>query len=131
MTPEIRQVALSYARDKARTVGESLFTGRACSVCHAVSPGRQAEEPWMVAPVRVAGEWFPKSDFDHGSHTTMTCASCHEATTSSASSDVLMPGIESCRSCHAGEDGAHDRLQSGCIACHGYHESDHLLQKTL
>ena len=131
VTPEIRQEALSYARDKARTVGESLFTGRACSVCHAVTPGRAAEEPWMVAPVRVAGAWFPKSRFDHGSHTTMDCAACHDATTSKASSDVLMPAIESCRTCHAGEDGGHDRLQSGCIACHGYHESSHLLQKEL
>ena len=131
VTPEIRQEALSYAREKARIVGESLFTGRACSVCHAVTPGRMAEEPWMVAPVRVAGVWFPKSRFDHGSHTTMDCASCHAASTSKASSDVLLPGIDDCRMCHAGEAGAHDRLQSGCIACHGYHESDHLLQREL
>lgn len=131
VTPEIRQEALSYARDKARTVGESLFTGRACSVCHAVSPGRQAEEPWRVAPVRVAGVWFPASRFDHGSHTTMTCVSCHAARESKASTDVLLPRIEDCRSCHAGEDGGHDRLKSGCVACHGYHESDHLLQGSL
>lgn len=131
VTQEIRQEALSYARDKARTVGESLFTGRACSVCHAVSPGRQTEEPWMVAPVRVAGVWFPKSRFDHGSHTTMTCADCHAAEASKASTELLLPDIANCRQCHAGESGGHDKLESGCISCHGYHESTELLQKQL
>jgi hypothetical protein len=131
VTPEIRQEALSYARDKSRTVGESLFTGRACSVCHAVSPGRRAEEPWIVAPVRVAGVWFPKSQFDHGSHTTMTCVGCHPAERSSSSASLLLPDIASCRMCHAGEAGARDRLQSGCTSCHGYHESAHLMQAEL
>ncbi len=131
VTPEVRQEALTYARDKARSVGESLFTGRACSVCHAVTPGREAQAPWMVAPVRVAGVWFPKSHFDHASHGTMQCASCHRADTSKSSSDLLLPDIESCRTCHAGEAGGHDRLRSGCISCHGYHESSQLLQKEL
>lgn len=131
VTPEIRQEALSWARDKSRTVGESLFTGRACSVCHAVTPGRQADEPWKVAPVRVAGVWFPKSHFDHASHTTMECADCHKAETSTVSGNLLLPNIESCRTCHAGEAGAPDRLRSGCTSCHGYHESTHLLQGEL
>ncbi len=130
-TPAERQLALTWARDKARQVGESLFTGRACTVCHAVSPGRTLEEPWVVAPVRVAGEWFPKSRFDHRSHTTMTCGDCHAAETSPSSRDLLLPPIENCRECHAGEQGGHNKLQSGCIACHGYHESDHLLQVDL
>lgn len=85
----------------------------------------------MVAPVRVAGVWFPKSVFDHGSHTTMTCASCHQAEKSKAATDLLLPDIASCRMCHAGEKGADDRLASGCISCHGYHESTKLLQKEL
>ncbi len=127
-TPAERQLALTWARDKARQVGESLFTGRACTVCHAVSPGRTIDEPWMVAPVRVAGIWFPKSRFDHGSHTTMECADCHAARESSTSKDLLLPDIANCQQCHAGEAGGHNKLESGCITCHGYHESTHLLQ---
>ncbi len=130
-TPAERQLALTWARDKARQVGESLFTGRACTVCHAVTPGRTAEEPWMVAPVRVAGVWFPKARFDHGSHTTMVCADCHQAKESSSSQNLLLPDIADCQTCHAGEAGGHDKLESGCIACHGYHESPHLLQSDL
>jgi hypothetical protein len=127
VTTEQRQLALTWARDKARQVGESLFTGRACTVCHAVSPGEDPAEPWRVAPVRVAGEWFPKARFTHRKHLTMDCADCHDAHASSSSSDLLLPGIENCQQCHAGEKGARDRLQSSCIACHGYHVSDHLL----
>ncbi len=130
-TPAERQLALTWARDKARQVGESLFTGRACTVCHAVTPGRTVEEPWMVAPVRVAGVWFPKSRFDHRSHTTMTCADCHKAEESDKSSDLLIPDIANCQQCHAGEAGGHNKLESGCIECHGYHESPHLLQLDL
>jgi hypothetical protein len=129
--PAQRQLALTWARDKSRQVAESLFTGKACTVCHAVSPGRTVEEPWMVAPVRVAGIWFPKARFDHGSHTTMACADCHKAEASKSSSDLLLPPIEDCRTCHAGEAGGHDKLESGCISCHGYHESNHLLQADL
>ena len=131
VTREIRQEALTWARDKARRTGESLFTGTACSVCHAVTPGRTADEPWMVAPVRVAGIWFPKAHFDHGSHTTMACGDCHAAEQSSASQDVLLPDIANCRQCHAGEDGGGNLLSSGCIACHGYHESGELLLRDL
>lgn len=131
VTREIRQEALTWARDKARRTGESLFTGTACSTCHAVTPGRSADDPWMVAPVRVAGVWFPKAHFDHGSHTTMACADCHAAAQSDASQDLLLPDIANCRGCHAGEHGAGNRLSSSCTACHGYHESGELLLKNL
>ena len=131
VTREIRQEALTWARDKARRVGESLFTGTACSNCHAVTPGRDAGEPWMVAPVRVAGEWFPKAHFTHARHTTMDCVDCHDAQDSKSSQDVLLPGIANCRQCHAGEDGGDNLLSSSCIACHGYHASATLLLKDL
>ena len=118
--------ALAWAREKARRTAETLFTGSACSVCHAVSPGREAGDPWRVAPVRVAGIWYAKSRFDHGSHTTMQCKDCHDAATSKASTDLLIPGVENCRQCHAGE-AATDKVPTTCIGCHGYHDSDHLI----
>lgn len=131
VTREIRQEALTWARDKARRVGESLFTGTACSQCHAVTPGRTAGEPWMVAPVRVAGQWFPKAHFTHRKHATMACADCHDAAGSGSAQDVLIPGIANCRQCHAGEDGGDNMLSSSCTACHGYHQSSEILLKDL
>ncbi|MBD8524328.1 cytochrome c3 family protein [Pseudomarimonas arenosa] len=128
--PQQRQLALAWARDKARSVGESLFTGRACTVCHSVSPGRQPGE-WQVAPVRVAGVWFDKAHFTHRKHTTMECDSCHAAKESDSSRDLLIPDIANCRQCHAGEAGGHNMLESSCVSCHGYHESQHLLQVDL
>jgi len=128
LAPAQRQQALLWAREKSRTVAESLFTGKACTVCHAVTPGQTAEAPWMVAPVRVAGVWFPKAHFTHAKHTTMACGECHAASTSNTSRDLLIPGIDNCRQCHAGEQGGHNRLESGCVSCHGFHESQHLLQ---
>ena len=118
--------ALIWARGKARTVGESLFTGRACTVCHAVTPGRIAGDPWQIAPVRVAGEWYGKAHFTHESHTTMSCTDCHDARNSKASSDLLIPGIQNCQQCHAGE-AAKEKVPTTCVSCHGYHENDALI----
>ncbi len=118
--------ALAWAREKSRQVAETLFTGSACTVCHAVSPGREAGDPWRVAPVRVAGQWYGKASFTHASHTTMVCADCHDASTSKASADLLIPGIANCQQCHGGEH-AKDKVPTTCIGCHGYHESDQLI----
>lgn len=118
---EEREEALSWAREKARRVGESLFMGRACAVCHEVTPPAASIDTWRIAPVRVAGAWYRKARFDHGRHTAFACADCHAAAESDASSDVLIPGIENCRGCHGGEDPVPQRVQSPCIACHVYH----------
>jgi mono/diheme cytochrome c family protein len=118
---EEREEALLWARDKARRIGESLFTGRACAVCHQVSAPANDGDAWQIAPVRVAGAWYRKARFDHGRHTSFACADCHDAARSQRSSDLLIPGIENCRGCHAGEEPTRQRVQSACIACHDYH----------
>ncbi|MGH8570311.1 MAG: hypothetical protein ACREXU_20470, partial [Gammaproteobacteria bacterium] len=41
---------------------------------------------------------------------------------SEKSEDVLIAGIATCRECHA-DPGAANRVQSTCIACHGFHIS--------
>jgi predicted CXXCH cytochrome family protein len=92
-----------------------------------VSPGRLAGEPWRIAPVRVAGIWFSKAHFTHASHTVgVGCKDCHEAAKSTESADLLIPGVENCRGCHAGE-GAIDKVPSTCVSCHGYHEASFLV----
>lgn len=123
--------ALAWAREKSRKVGEDLFTGRACTVCHTVALRPDAENPWYVAPVRVNGIWYAKAAFTHAKHeANMKCGDCHAAADSKASSDLLIPGIDNCRQCHAGE-GARDKVASTCIACHGYHDSEFLVLSEL
>ena len=113
--------ALAWARGKARRVGESLFEGQACGVCHFVErrPGA-SEVGWHVDPVRIAGNWYEAANFSHTSHATMECGSCHAAVESATSNDVLIPGIQNCRDCHAGES-ATGKVASTCITCHDYH----------
>lgn len=126
--------ALAWARDKARTIGASLFTGRACTTCHVVTPGEAAGEPWRIAPVRVAGVWYAKSHFTHAAHDTtvedMTCESCHAARESNTATDVLIPGIGNCRQCHGGES-ATQVVPTTCIQCHAYHEHSALILSEL
>lgn len=122
VTPQERAEALTWARDQARTAIDNLFDGKACSNCHSVQRG--ANDEWTVKPVRVAGAWFPKSRFDHGSHTTMQCIDCHNAQNSHSSSTLLLPDIDNCRQCHGGEH-AEGRVPTTCIDCHSFHDAAH------
>ncbi|MCA1749178.1 MAG: cytochrome c3 family protein, partial [Sphingomonadales bacterium] len=38
--------------------------------------------------------------------------------------DLLLPGIATCRECHAGENGGGERVASSCALCHSYHQGD-------
>lgn len=129
LTTAERKEAFDWAADKALTVGEDLFEGRVCSTCHEVTRVRQDYPPkWDIAPVRIANHWLPKARFTHKKHETMDCADCHTAARSEESGDVLIPGIENCRECHAGTEAVTNRLESTCVDCHGFHiAADHPL----
>jgi len=74
----------------------------------------------MVAPANATLRWLPHSKFDHEAHTGFTCTSCHEkALTSTESSDILIPGIATCRTCHAPGP---NHAESRCFECHTYHD---------
>lgn len=118
VTPQERADALAWARDQATTTLDRLFDGQACSTCHTTY--RDPEGAWSVRPVRIMGAWFPRSNFTHRKHETMACVDCHKAATSKASSELLLPDIDTCRECHGGEHVA-DKVPSTCISCHGFH----------
>ncbi|MBK8285955.1 MAG: hypothetical protein IPK97_14400 [Ahniella sp.] len=120
ITPQERAEALSWAREQATQSIDNLFNSNACTYCHTVTTDDVGS--LSVAPVRVVGFWMPKARFSHRSHESMTCSDCHKAETSSDSSDVLMPDIDNCQTCHAGEHGE-NKVPSTCITCHGYHET--------
>ncbi len=122
ITPQERAEALTWARDQARVAIDNLFNGRACDTCHVVY--RDDQQEWQVKPVRVAGLWFPKARFAHGSHSTMQCEDCHAASTATSSAALLLPDIDNCRSCHGGEH-AENLVPTTCIDCHAFHDAAH------
>lgn len=120
----VRRATLAAAKEEVDRNLAGIFGGRLCSQCHSVLPPDQSRSgEWEVAPVYVTRVWQPKSVFDHQSHESMACGDCHLAEASKASTDVLLPGIDSCRECHQGE-AAQDALPSTCGMCHIYHFDD-------
>jgi hypothetical protein len=73
-----------------------------------------------VSPANITSRWMPHAKFDHEAHRPFTCVSCHaKAATSTESSEILLPGIETCRRCH-GTGAGH--AESSCFECHTYHD---------
>jgi hypothetical protein len=127
LTRADRDRAAAEARVQALAVAEDLFMRRACSNCHVVSKldGR-AEVPWDVAPVTLTTVFLPQANFSHADHKTEVtrCDGCHDASSSTAASDSLIPAIDSCRSCHgSGVAGRNNSTQipSTCVMCHSFH----------
>ncbi len=112
---------LKWATAKSKAMERLVFGGAVCATCHEVRESGTPDDPeWHVLPVKLSNRFLLKGAFDHGLHKTMECGSCHAAKTSQKSTDLLLPGIETCRTCHAGED-AVDKVPSTCVDCHDYH----------
>ncbi len=98
---------------------ELLLWRKTCKQCHTLTLDPGAALP-KVAPSNITSRYLPHANFDHSQHGLVDCASCHAAaTTSQQSSDVLLPGIATCRSCH--HSGA-EAAESRCFECHTYHD---------
>jgi hypothetical protein len=120
----------------ARTVdAEQLLWRKTCLQCHQLSFRQQHLSPQsaslhntqqagetlpQIADSNVLARWMPHTKFDHEAHGSFTCTSCHEkALNSVASSDVLLPGIKTCQTCHAPGP---EHAESRCFECHTYHD---------
>ncbi len=127
-----RARALQRARTKAFATARDLFERRTCHQCHQVSAGVAADgsPTWTIAPTLLARRWMPKAHFSHERHSTALteCSTCHSAAESKAASEVLMPGIATCRECHGGSavasTPASNLVPSDCALCHSFHDSD-------
>lgn len=127
LTRADRDRAANQARVQALAVAEDLFQRRACVNCHVVTTAdTNAALPWDIAPVSLTSEFLTDARFSHAAHQTEVtrCDGCHEADTSTAASDVLIPGIETCRSCHGSGIAARNsaaQTPSTCVMCHSFH----------
>ena len=98
---------------------EELLWRKTCKQCHTILAGDGGALP-RIAPSNIAARYMPHANFDHSQHGLVGCASCHSsATTSQQSSDVLLPGIATCRACH--HSGA-EAAEARCFECHTYHD---------
>ncbi len=118
--------AASQPRNAGEWVGqrmaeaEQLLWSKTCKECHNLSYSAGPTLP-VVAKAAVTARWFKDAHFDHQSHQMLTCESCHtKAKTSTATSDVLLPGIQVCRECHTTTNQA--AAEARCFECHEYHD---------
>ncbi|HKF24516.1 MAG TPA: hypothetical protein VKB24_01030, partial [Candidatus Acidoferrum sp.] len=115
-------------------VAEELLWHKTCAQCHAISDSQLQDvriARWdaagprsasgnpsrafptlpegklpLVAPARITLQWLPHARFDHDAHTGFSCTGCHaSAPVSTESSDLLIPGIALCQTCHAARPG--------------------------
>jgi predicted CXXCH cytochrome family protein len=122
LQPEQKAEGQAWAALKINETLNRLAGPRGCGTCHTVQPGADPAS-FTIAPVRLTQHWMPLARFDHSQHTSLSCVSCHAAPTSTVSTDVILPGVETCFACH-GTQNAAEKVPSPCVACHGFHQSD-------
>jgi hypothetical protein len=142
LPPSVRILTPAQWVTERTTEAEDLLWRKTCKQCHALVPfaggskrkiemsvklrgdaleisSISAELPY-VAPANITLRWMPHAKFDHGAHEGFTCVNCHaKAVTSTQSSDILLPGIETCKTCHAPGP---EHAESRCFECHTYHD---------
>lgn len=113
-------------RRMARRTTREIVRWR-CSKCHEVENFGTAEV--SIVPPRVPEIWLTGAHFSHGAHLRIAgvgCESCHaQAAESRQTSDVLLPGIQTCMPCHGGEVKGESPVgwsPTRCVTCHYYHE---------
>jgi predicted CXXCH cytochrome family protein len=74
----------------------------------------------VVAP-RLRQTWMVHARFTHAPHGAVACETCHDAGGSEDSDTLLLPQIETCRTCHGTVD-SFDTFETRCADCHQYHQ---------
>jgi hypothetical protein len=126
-SPSPHQPAAGVAAAKIR----ALFAPRGlCAECHAtVAPADPSSMDYRVAPIHLTRRYLPWGAFDHGvpEHKRdeagrPSCESCHRVAESIVASDVMLPRIAQCASCHGRTKARTATAASGdCAECHSYH----------
>ncbi len=115
-----RRYYQNFGRPQANYIGitRALSKDGVCGECHL--PTVTNGQPDVV-PVKFRKTFFINGKFDHDDHKQDECSTCHAAETSDAATDLLLPGIATCRECHQGADAVEAEVPSSCAMCHSYH----------
>lgn len=120
------QFTRDFVESESRNAEREIFTRTSCKVCHQVveKKDKKAGESWYtVLPPFLPSRWLPNARFDHGAHENVSCVSCHsKAPESSKTTDLLLPGVETCKSCHSSHPQHPVKVDSPCITCHSFHD---------
>lgn len=118
--------AVQYARALAgsgsaaeRAIRAVFSPDGACYDCHQVQAPAPGSLAYRIRPVAFPTRYMQHGWFDHRPHEQTDCATCHAAPRSQSANDLLLPGVESCRTCHGGESSG--EVPSTCAMCHDYH----------
>ena len=124
-----RDAPITCATRRAVFEITNQFTRRGCVSCHVVRDNGSADihQRYEVQPVRLIGDYFTDTHFNHRLHAVQkdltgdeACLSCHKARTTSESSVLMLPDIGKCLECH-GDARARNRVTLQCASCHAYH----------
>jgi hypothetical protein len=119
MPPPVRVLTVSQWVTERVAEAEELLWRKTCKQCHALAISGDGALP-QVAAANVRTQWMPHAKFDHDAHRGFSCLSCHaKALTSTEASDILLPGIAVCKTCHGAGP---DRADARCSECHTYHD---------
>jgi hypothetical protein len=120
LAPEVRVLTPAQWLTERTAEAEELLWRKTCKQCHALKMEDRQDRLPSVEPARTTVKWMPHAKFDHDAHRGFSCESCHQkALKSTDTSDVLLPGIATCKTCHA--PGA-NHAESRCFECHTYHD---------
>ncbi|MDP9339609.1 MAG: cytochrome c3 family protein [Acidobacteriota bacterium] len=133
LEPRLRTLTASQWIAERTGDAEQLLWRKTCLQCHQLSFSGADKLPDVrssashednglprVTASNATTRWMPHAKFDHEAHGSFTCTSCHEKALHSAdSSEVLLPGIATCQTCHAPSS---DHAESRCFECHTYHD---------
>jgi Cytochrome c7 and related cytochrome c len=117
--------------DQQVMLADRLLFDKGCKLCHVMAEGQPTEGKTtdgktplpVVAKSSIPARWFLHAEFNHDSHRLLTCTACHTRTPESReTTDILLPGIASCRSCHEDNGARHDAASGRCSECHSYHD---------
>jgi len=119
LPPEVRVLAPVQWVAERTADAEELLWRKTCKQCHQLGLDGSASLP-SIALAGMRERWLPHAKFGHDAHRGFSCVSCHtKALTSTETSDILVPGIANCKTCHAPGP---EHAESRCFECHTYHD---------
>lgn len=120
-----------------------------CTKCHFTEKSPDTEVAWKVVPPQIPSQWMIHSHFRHDRHASVDCTICHtrgghafetvdqtkfypilskelKETSSSiyasfSATDILMPRMQVCVSCHGHQTATQASVTDKCVDCHSYH----------